>query len=72
MVSASGARAVARCDTLGVAPFSATPNGLFRAFLTPAHAAALKQTAAWMREAGMGCAAGRRRKSHWPLRRQSA
>jgi allantoate deiminase len=53
MVSASGARAVARCDTLGVAPFSATPNGLFRAFLTPAHAAALKQTAAWMREAGM-------------------
>lgn len=53
MVSASGARAVARCDELGVAPFSATPDGLYRAFLTPAHAAALNRLAAWMAEAGM-------------------
>ena len=53
MVSASGARAVARCDELGVGPYSATPDGLYRAFLTPAHAAALKRLAGWMREAGM-------------------
>jgi allantoate deiminase len=48
-----GARAVARCDELGVAPYSDTPDGLFRAFLTPAHAAALGRLTDWMEEAGM-------------------
>ncbi|MBW8753819.1 MAG: allantoate amidohydrolase [Sphingomonadales bacterium] len=57
MVSASafsgGARAVARCDALGVAPYSDAPDMLFRAYLTPAHAAALERLGEWMREAGM-------------------
>ena len=53
MVAASGFRAVERCDTLGVAPYSDTPDGLYRGYLTPAHAAALNTTAQWMREAGM-------------------
>ncbi|MDB5686888.1 MAG: allantoate amidohydrolase, partial [Rhizorhabdus sp.] len=53
MVTASGARAIARCDELGVAPYSDAPDGLFRAFLTPAHAAALGRLAEWMDEAGM-------------------
>ncbi len=56
MVSAKelgGARAVARCDELGVAPYSDAPEMLFRAYLTPAHAAALDRLAEWMREAGM-------------------
>ncbi len=48
-----GARAVARCDALGIAPFSDTADGLYRGYLTPAHCAALDQVAAWMREAGM-------------------
>jgi allantoate deiminase len=51
--SVGGARAVARCDELGVAPYSDTPDGLFRAFLTPAHAAALGRLTDWMEEAGM-------------------
>lgn len=49
----SGARAVARCDRLGGGPYSALPDGLFRAFLTPEHRAALQALAAWMEEAGM-------------------
>ena len=48
-----GARAVARCDALGVAPFSDTEGGLFRAYLTPAYHAAQSQLAQWMRDAGM-------------------
>ncbi|MCC8617798.1 allantoate amidohydrolase [Xanthomonas vesicatoria] len=51
--SCSGARAVARCDALGVAPYSDTPNGLFRAWLSPAHRAAIAQVSEWMRQAGM-------------------
>ncbi|MEA9566567.1 allantoate amidohydrolase [Xanthomonas sp. WHRI 8932A] len=49
----SGARAVARCDALGVAPYSDTPEGLFRAWLSPAHRAAIAQVSTWMRQAGM-------------------
>lgn len=33
-VHSSGARAVARCDALGLPPYSDTPGGLFRAWLT--------------------------------------
>lgn len=49
----SGARAVARCDELGVAPYSDAPDLLFRAYLTPAFAAAQRRIAEWMFEAGM-------------------
>ena len=52
MVS-SGLRAVERCDTLGVAPYSDMEGGLFRAWLTPAFAAAQEAVAGWMVEAGM-------------------
>ncbi|RVT89178.1 allantoate amidohydrolase [Sphingomonas crocodyli] len=48
-----GARAVARCDELGVAPYSDSTDGLFRAYLTPAHAASLDRLGGWMAEAGM-------------------
>lgn len=48
-----GARAVARCDALGVPPFSAEPDMLFRAYLTPALAQTHAQVGAWMREVGM-------------------
>lgn len=48
-----GARAVARCDLLGIAPYSELPEGLLRAYLTPAHAAALEAVDEWMRAAGM-------------------
>ncbi|MEA9588357.1 allantoate amidohydrolase [Xanthomonas sp. WHRI 10064A] len=51
--SGSGTRAVARCDALGVAPYSDTPEGLFRAWLSPAHRAAIAQVSTWMRQAGM-------------------
>ncbi|PTQ64970.1 allantoate deiminase [Sphingomonas sp. PP-CE-3G-477] len=56
MVSAlppGGARAVARCDELGVAPYSDLPDSLYRGYLTPAHRAALDRVGAWMVEAGM-------------------
>lgn len=49
----SGARAVARCDALGAAPYSDMEGGLFRAYLTPAHRAAMGQTSIWMVDAGM-------------------
>jgi allantoate deiminase len=49
----TGTRAVERCNELGVAPFSDLPGALYRAYLTPAHAAALRQTAIWMSQAGM-------------------
>jgi allantoate deiminase len=48
-----GARAVARCDALGMAPYSDVVDGLFRAYLTPAHRAAVDRIGAWMVEAGM-------------------
>ena len=53
MVSNGGQRAVERCDLLGVAPFSDSSKGLYRGYLTPAHAAAVNQLDTWMREAGM-------------------
>lgn len=48
-----GARAVARCDALGVAPYSDMADGLYRAYLSPAHRAAADAVAQWMRDAGM-------------------
>jgi len=48
-----GARAVARCDALARAPYSDMEGGLFRAYLTPAHRAAVERVAVWMEEAGM-------------------
>jgi len=48
-----GARAVARCDALGVAPYSDMADGLYRGYLTPAHRAASAQVATWMTAAGM-------------------
>lgn len=48
-----GARAVARCDMLGVAPYSDTAEGLYRGYLTPAHRATVDQVGRWMVEAGM-------------------
>lgn len=48
-----GARAVARCDLLGIAPYSDMAGGLYRAYLTPAYAAAQEALAGWMVEAGM-------------------
>lgn len=51
--AAGGARAVARCDLLGVPPYSATGDGLYRGWLTPAFHAAQDRVAAWMGAAGM-------------------
>ncbi|AOR75426.1 allantoate amidohydrolase [Novosphingobium resinovorum] len=48
-----GTRAVARCDALRIAPYSDMEGGLFRAYLTPAYAAAQEQLARWMEAAGM-------------------
>ncbi len=48
-----GARAVARCDALGVAPYSDMPGGLYRGYLTPAHRAAVDRVSVWMVRAGM-------------------
>lgn len=44
---------MARCDALGVAPYSDSADGLYRAWLMPAHRAAQQAVAGWMREAGM-------------------
>ena len=52
MVS-GGARAVARCDALGIAPYSDMTDGLYRGYLTPAYAHAQAALAGWMEEAGM-------------------
>lgn len=52
MVS-GGARAVARCDALGAAPYSDMLNGLYRGYLTPAYAEAQRALRGWMTEAGM-------------------
>jgi allantoate deiminase len=46
-----GAAVMARLDDL--ARFSADADGLTRLYLTPAHAGAARQVAAWMEEAGM-------------------
>lgn len=51
--SVPGLRAVARCDALGVAPYSDTAHGLFRGWLSPAHRASVAAVAAWMGEAGL-------------------
>ncbi|MEQ6333729.1 allantoate amidohydrolase [Sphingobium sp. MK2] len=48
-----GSRAVARCDALGVAPYSDMEGGLYRGYLTPAYAAAQEALARWMAQAGM-------------------
>lgn len=48
-----GARAVARCDMLGVAPYSDMDGGLYRAYLTPAYQAAQQALGGWMAQAGM-------------------
>jgi len=48
-----GERAVARCRQLAVPPFSDDAGGLYRAYLTPAHAATCRQLEQWMRDAGM-------------------
>jgi hypothetical protein len=50
---ALGARAVERCDQLGVPPYSDAEGQLDRRFLTPAHRAALDALTGWMVEAGM-------------------
>ncbi|MFT9418305.1 allantoate amidohydrolase [Acetobacter sp.] len=51
--SKKDSRPVNRCDHLGAHPFSDTQDGLFRAYLSPAHAATCKQVALWMHKAGM-------------------
>ncbi len=48
-----GTRAKARCDLLGVPPYSEVEGQLTRRFLTPAHEAALGALSGWMLEAGM-------------------
>ncbi|PPU90176.1 allantoate amidohydrolase [Xanthomonas populi] len=52
-MTCSGAREVARCDALGLPPYSDIPGELFRAWLSPAHRAAIAQVSEWMRQAGM-------------------
>ncbi len=44
---------MARCDALGVRPYSDAPDMLFRAWLTPAFVATQGRVAEWMAEAGM-------------------
>ncbi len=44
---------MARCDALGVAPYSDMADGLWRGYLTPAYAAAQRAVGGWMAEAGM-------------------
>ncbi|EIZ81034.1 allantoate amidohydrolase [Novosphingobium sp. Rr 2-17] len=57
MVSAfnipGGARAVARCDALAVAPYSDMVDGLFRGYLTPAYSTSQDALGDWMGQAGM-------------------
>jgi allantoate deiminase len=48
-----GARALARCDVMGVPPYSEVEGQLVRRFLTPAHRAAIDTLRGWMIEAGM-------------------
>jgi allantoate deiminase len=51
--TASGCRAIARCDELGAAPYSDAAGSLFRPYLGAGFAATLDRIAAWMTEAGM-------------------
>ncbi|MBG6120657.1 allantoate deiminase [Sphingobium sp. JAI105] len=44
---------MARCDALGVAPYSDMEHGLYRGYLTTAYAAAQEALAGWMAQAGM-------------------
>ena len=44
---------MARCDALGVAPYSDMPDGLYRGYLTPAYHAAHNAVTEWMTAAGM-------------------
>ena len=44
---------MARCDALGVAPYSDMEGGLYRGYLAPAYTAAQVVLAGWMEEAGM-------------------
>ena len=48
-----GDRAKARCDLMGVSPYSEADDMLVRRFLTPAHDAALDTLTFWMTQAGM-------------------
>jgi allantoate deiminase len=48
-----GAKAVARCDAWRLPPFSDSPDGLSRRYLTPAHRAAVDEMTGWMNAAGM-------------------
>ena len=52
-LATGGARAVARCDALGVIPYSDMPHGLYRGYLTPAYRAAQDALSGWMTAAGM-------------------
>lgn len=52
-VTAGGARAVDRCDELGLPPFSDSADGLTRTYLSPAYYFAQDRLALWMAEAGM-------------------
>lgn len=59
MVSATvpgGARAVARCDALGVPPYSDIEGGLYRGYLSPAYEASQQALVGWMEQAGMSVA----------------
>jgi allantoate deiminase len=55
-VVSGGARAVARCDSLGASPYSNAPDMLYRGYLTPALARTHEAVGAWMAEAGMNVA----------------
>ena len=52
-IPAGGFRARARCDELGIAPYSDQTDGLFRPYLGPAHRATIGRLAQWMDQAGM-------------------
>ncbi|BBC73823.1 Zn-dependent hydrolase [Altererythrobacter sp. B11] len=47
---------MARCDALGVAPYSDMQGGLYRGYLMPAYMAAQQALAGWMEQAGMAAA----------------
>ncbi|ADM10348.1 N-carbamoyl-L-amino acid amidohydrolase [Parvularcula bermudensis HTCC2503] len=49
----SAQRAIARCRALERAPYSEEDQGLFRPYLSPAHATSLGAVASFMQEAGM-------------------
>ena len=51
--ASGGVRAVARCDALALPPYSDSPEGLTRSYLSRAYYASHDQVATWMAEAGM-------------------